>query len=58
MKLIIQLLSLIGLALTVVPSFFVLGGTLDEETYRLLMLVGTFLWLASAPFWIFKKKAG
>ncbi len=58
MKRIVQLLSLIGLALTVVPSFFVLGGTLDEATYKTLMLVGTFLWLASAPFWIFKKKAG
>ncbi len=56
MKLIIQFLSLVGLVLTVAPAFFVLGGALDDATYRLLMLVGTLLWLGTAPFWIFKKK--
>ena len=56
MKLIIQFLSVVGLVLTVAPAFFVLGGALDDATYRLLMLVGTLLWLGTAPFWIFKKK--
>ena len=55
MKLMLRLLSLAGLALTVVPSFLVLGGTLDDATYKQLMLTGTLIWLGTAPFWIFKK---
>ncbi len=56
MKLIAKVLSLVGLVLTVVPSFFVLGGALDESTYKLLMLIGTVAWLVTAPVWIFKNK--
>ncbi len=55
MKWIVRLLSLAGLALTVVPSLFVLGGALGDATNKLLMLIGTLTWLGTAPFWIFKK---
>ena len=57
MKYVIQLLSYLGLGLTVVPSFFVLAGALPLSTHKTLMLVGTVLWLASAPFWMFRRKS-
>ena len=55
MKQVLQLLSYVGLALTVLPSFGVLAGSLSVPTHKTLMLIGTILWLASAPFWIFRR---
>lgn len=45
-----RLASLLGLALTVVPAFLVFAGTLSWGTHATLMLVGTVLWFASAPY--------
>ncbi|UXX81041.1 hypothetical protein N7E81_08005 [Reichenbachiella carrageenanivorans] len=56
MKLVIKSLSFLGLAFTAIPSFFVLAGSLSIEMYKTLMLVGTGMWLLTAPFWIFNKK--
>ena len=52
----LQLISFAGLGLTVVPSFLVFAGTISWETHAALMLVGTVLWFASAPFWMLKTK--
>lgn len=57
MKFIIKLLSFLGLALTIIPVFFVLNGSIGDDTYKNLMLAGTLIWFFTAPFWIFNKKA-
>lgn len=56
MKNTLKILSFLGLALTLLPSFFVLNGILTDADYKLLMLVGTVGWFITAPFWIFKEK--
>lgn len=58
MKLILQVLSFFGLGLTVVPAFFVFAGTIAWDTHALLMLVGTFLWFATSPFWMKEHTPG
>ncbi len=55
MKIGVKILSYIGLALTVLPAFFVFSGQITWETHAQLMLAGTLLWFATAPFWIKKR---
>lgn len=52
MKCLLKLLSVIGLVLTVVPSFLVFNGTMRWEVHADLMLVGTVLWFGTAPWWM------
>ena len=54
MKLTLKLLSLVGLALTVVPAFLVMDGLIRWETHALLMVIGMVLWFSTAPFWMKK----
>ena len=56
MKMILKIISLIGLLLTIVPAFLVFSGAMVIETHYTLMLIGTILWFASAPFWMLRKK--
>ncbi len=55
MKSIIKLISYLGLGLTIVPAFLVFYHVMTLELYKSLILLGTLLWLASAPLWIFKN---
>jgi high-affinity Fe2+/Pb2+ permease len=55
MKLLLKLISFIGLALTIIPAFLVFAGTIDLVTHKNLMLAGTLLWFIPAPFWINRK---
>ncbi len=57
MTILLKIVSVIGLLLTIVPSFFVFSGRIPIEQHYTLMLIGTFLWFLSAPFWMLKKKA-
>lgn len=57
MKKILQILSLIGLALTVVPSFFVLLSGMPWKTHAQLMFAGMIIWFITAPFWM-KSRPG
>ncbi len=57
MKIILKILSAIGLVLTLAPSIMVFTGTITLDTHKMFMLVGTFLWFATAPFWMNKKAA-
>lgn len=54
MKRLLQLVSVLGLGLTVVPALLVFTGTLAWEQHTWLMLVGVVLWFGSAPFWMGK----
>jgi len=51
------IVSLIGLVLTLLPSFLVFANAISWDTYLLLMNVGTIMWFVSAPFWMGKKVA-
>jgi hypothetical protein len=55
MKKILKILSLIGLALTVLPAFFVLYSGMPWKTHAQLMFVGMILWFFTAPFWMKSK---
>lgn len=57
MKTILKILSFIGLILTVVPSFMVFNDSITLDMHKWLMLLGTILWFATAPFWMNKKAA-
>ena len=52
MKMMVKLLSLVGLALTMVPAFLVMNGSIRWETHALLMVIGMVLWFSTAPFWM------
>lgn len=52
MMLIVKLISVLGLALTVVPAFLVFADVIAWQTHAQLMLLGAVLWFASAPFWM------
>lgn len=52
MKLVLQIISFVGLALSIIPAFLVFTGTLSKEAYFQFLLLGMFLWFVSAIFWI------
>ena len=52
MRMSLKVVSWLGLALTLLPSLFVFGGALSLDTFENLVLAGSVLWLATAPFWI------
>lgn len=54
LKLLLKLLSAIGFILTILPSFFVFNNTIDLNTDKLLMFIGTIIWFSSSPFWMNK----
>ena len=54
-KIILQIISLIGLALSIIPAFLSFGGILAKDTYLQLMIVGMVLWFGTAVFWIKSK---
>ena len=53
-KYILQAISYMGLALSIIPALLVFGGILSKEVYLWLMLVGMVLWFGTAIFWIRK----
>ena len=55
MKNVLKLGSFAGLALTVVPAFFVFAGAITWDLHAALMLIGTVLWFGTAPFWMKEK---
>ncbi|MCG6927243.1 MAG: hypothetical protein LJF30_18290 [Acidobacteria bacterium] len=52
MRMSLKMVSWLGLVLTLLPSLFVFGGVLSLDTFKNLVLGGSVLWLATAPFWI------
>jgi hypothetical protein len=58
MRLLLQLLSFLGLALTIVPAVLVFMGQLAFETNQTLMLIGMLLWFGATPFWMGKDAKG
>ena len=56
MRIFLIVVSAIGLILTIVPSFFVLAGSMELDMNKNLMFLGTALWFVTVPFWINKPK--
>lgn len=56
MKLVIKIISYIGLGLTLIPSIMVFTGDATLESNKILMLIGTVLWFISAPSWMNKAE--
>jgi len=48
----LKVISLLGLLFTLTPSFLVFYKVIDKPAHFVLMLIGTLLWFASAPFWM------
>ena len=55
MKILLKLLSFIGLGLTGVPSVLFFMGKIELESSHHLMTVGMIIWFVTAPFWINAK---
>lgn len=56
MKIILILISVIGLALTIVPSVLVFNQSISMEAHNQFMVVGMLLWFFSAPYWVKEQK--
>jgi len=54
-KIILKLLSFIGLGLSIVPAILVFSAEMDTDTCKQLMFLGTVLWFATAPLWMNEK---
>ncbi|MBD3626572.1 MULTISPECIES: hypothetical protein [Cyclobacterium] len=57
MKLLIKIISFLGLGLNIIPAILVFGTYMSADTCKLLMLIGTVLWFGTAPSWMNKKDA-
>ena len=57
MRRMLQIVSCLALAFTVVPSFLFLNGTMELEAVKTWMLAATVVWFVVTPFWMGKEKA-
>jgi hypothetical protein len=55
MRNLLKIISLAGLLLTLLPAVLYFYGQIAFEQHKSLMLLGTFAWFATAPFWMNKK---
>lgn len=58
MKQVLKVVSWLALALTILPSILFLGGVMDIETVKWLMLAATIVWFVVTPFWMWKAEPG
>lgn len=52
---ILLIISIVCLALTIVPSFLVFAQVIDMGQNKTLMLLGTAGWFITAPYWMRKQ---
>jgi hypothetical protein len=52
LSMILKIISCLGLAFTIIPSFFVFKGVIDIKVHYQLMIVGMIMWFGTAPFWM------
>lgn len=57
-KLILKVISFIGLALSIIPSILFFVGTISRDNYLSAMVVGMFMWFGAAVFWVKKEDLG
>lgn len=56
MKAVLQIVSLIGLLLTIVPSILFFLGEIAHQAQNTWMFAGAVIWFISASLWLGKKK--
>lgn len=56
MRLMLQIISWIALAMTVLPSIVYFSGHLELERVKWLLILATVVWFAVTPFWMGKKE--
>lgn len=56
MRILLIILSVIGLGLTIIPSILVFLQEMSMDSHKQWMLVGMILWFATSPFWIKEQK--
>lgn len=56
MRRIYQLVSVVALAATIVPSAIFLAGHVGLDQVKLVMLLGTVAWFAATPLWMERKQ--
>ncbi|MCW9705253.1 hypothetical protein [Fodinibius salsisoli] len=56
MKIILIILSVLGLALTVIPSVLVFVQDISLQTHQNIMVFGMLLWFGTSPFWMKEQK--
>jgi hypothetical protein len=54
-RIVLQIISWVALALAVVPSALFLAGRMELDQVKWLMLLGAIVWFAVTPFWMDKK---
>lgn len=52
MKVLLIIMSIIGLGLTIIPSILVFMQDISLESHKQFMLIGMIMWFATAPLWI------
>lgn len=55
---ILQTISFLGLAVSIVPAFLVFGTVVSKQTHAHLMLLGMLMWFGTATFWIKRDHLG
>lgn len=55
MRIALQIVSWIALALAVLPSVLFLAGRMDLDQVKLWMLIGSVAWFAVTPWWMERK---
>jgi len=58
MILLIKIISIIGLALNIIPAILTFNDIISFENYKTLMLWGTLMWFLTAPFWVNRNQRG
>ena len=56
MRLVLQIISWIALAMTVLPSIVYFSGNMELERVKWLLILATVVWFATTPFWMDKKE--
>ena len=56
MRLILQTISGIALAMTVLPPLVYFSGNMELDHVKLLLLLASIVWFAVTPFWMGKKE--
>lgn len=54
MKILLKLISLVGLAMSIFPPILFFLGKMELGSMKLWMGIGMVVWMISAPFWINK----
>lgn len=56
MRVALQIISYIALAMAVIPSIVYFSGGMELERVKTLMLLATVVWFVVTPFWMGRKK--